>query len=140
VEAAEATLVAFVGKPLTWGKWDCARLVAFDLKRLGHKPRLSRGGYYKSPIGARRALKRAGFETLEAALDDLALPRIGFASALPGDVVALESGEDWPGLAIALGNGRILAFSAAHGVCGVGQPTQDDIRGVWRADPCRTSS
>lgn len=138
VAAAQAAVKAFLGKPLDWGKTDCVRMVACDLKHLGHKPRLSRGGYYKTPLGARKALKRAGFASLEAALDDLGLPRIGYAAALPGDICALSSGEDWPGLAVALGNGRILAFSAAHGVCAVGQPRPDEILTVWKAGPCPT--
>jgi hypothetical protein len=135
-DAAQATLNAFIGQPLVWGRFDCVRLAAFNLRQLGYKPRLVRGGAYRTPLGARQALKRAGFKSLEAALDDLGLPRVGHARILPGDVVALASGEDWPSLSVYLGNGRVLAFSAHHQMVAVAQPGPSDILDCWSARPC----
>lgn len=135
-DAAQATLDAYRDRPLAWGRTDCARLVAFNLRQLGYKPGLQRGGSYTTSAGAVRALKRAGFDSLEAALDDLGLARIGHASLLVADIVKLRS-EDavLAALGVALGNGRVLAFSAVHGVCGVAQPLHGDILDAWRAPP-----
>ncbi len=136
VAAAQATLDAFIDQPFSWGAGDCVQLAAFNLAGLGYDAQLARGGTYDNMLGARRALKRAGFADLESALDGLGLPRIGFASALPGDVVGLNSGADWPALGVALGNGRVLAFNEQTGRAAIAGPNVEDIRCVWRAAPC----
>lgn len=135
VAAAQATLDAYVGQPLVWGRTDCVRMAAFNLRKLGYRPRLARGGSYSSALGARRALKRAGFDRLEDALQDLGLVEIGHASHLPADILALESGDDWPALGVALGNRRVLAFSVHDGCAGVAGVKHEDIRSAWRAHP-----
>lgn len=136
VAAAQSTLDRFLDKPFVWGKADCVRMIAHNLRALGYKPNLTRGGPYSSEPGARRALKNAGFARLEGALDGIGLPRLTPAAALPGDIVALTSGEDWPALGVALGNGRVLAFNAHTGLAGVCEPDAADVIAAWRADPC----
>lgn len=124
VEAAQATVDRFSGKPLVYGQDDCARMAAFCLRQLGVSAPLLKGGAYKTELGAARALKRAGYATLSDAVDALGLPRIAPASCLPGDLMALPSDDpDRIGLAVALGNGRVLAFwEGAGGLCTVVQP------------------
>lgn len=138
VAAAEAVLARFNGAPLVWGHTDCARLAAASLRALGHRVSLGRFGRYSSAAGALRALKRQGFDGLDAAIDAQLLPRIPPAAALPGDLVALPSDEPgWPALTVALGNGRVLGFREKDGalVCGVLQPNQWLC--AWRVEPCR---
>lgn len=135
-DAAQATLDHFRDKPFTWGKADCVRLVAFNLRKLGYRPSLAKGGAYSSEAGARRALKAAGFARLESTMDSIGLPRIGHASCLAGDIVAITSGEDWPALGVALGNGRVLAFNVHTGLAGVCAPDAADVVAAWKADPC----
>ena len=133
--AAQACLDRFAGQAFAWGRSDCARLAAFALRGLGHNPRLARFGTYSTAIGARRALKRAGFDTIEAALDGMGLPRIPPAAALPGDIIALPSADDeaWPALCVALGGGRVLGF---HGEVGLAVVMQPEVWGLaWRVDP-----
>lgn len=137
--AAQATMDAFLDQPFSWkrevGK-DCVRLAAFDLKQLGYKPRLSRGGSYSTALGARKALKRAGYANIEAALDDLGLARMPWAHHLPGDIVALPSDEDWPALGVVVARETVLAFSPHTGLCQLAKPPAEDIRILWSARPC----
>lgn len=134
VAAAQSAVDAYLDKPFAWGVRDCARLAAHVLQRLGRKPGLSRGGTYRNALGAKRALKRAGYDSLAAALDALKLPRIPYAFALPGDVVELRAREGEEALGIVLGNGRVLAFAGAvEGLCLVCEPPAAEILNVWSA-------
>lgn len=139
VRAAQAVLDAYRDKPFEWGKFDCVRLAALDLKLLGYKAGLARFGYYRSERSALKALRKQGFEDLTAAVDALGLPRIAPASALPGDLVGLPGPSGWIALAVVLSNGRMLAFAEQTGRCEIGEPTYapdwpDPI--AWRVAPC----
>ena len=72
VAAAEAVMARFNGAPLAWGETDCVRLAVASLRALGHRVSLAKGGRYGSALGARRALKRAGFDRLEPQRHDVA--------------------------------------------------------------------
>lgn len=111
VAAAQATRDRFYGRPFVWGETDCARLAAHVLRELGRPAPLSRFGRYSTALGAARALRRRGFADLGAVLDDMGLPRIPPAAALPGDIVGLE-GEASPltALTVALGGRRVIGF------------------------------
>lgn len=109
-------------------------MAAFTLRQLGQRTPLVKAGFYSSALGARRALKRLGFDTLEAALDDRC-PRIAPAMALPGDVLGFRTDEehaDWIALGVALGNGRALTF---HGEPSVGTvlALHEPAALAWRA-------
>lgn len=132
-DAAQAAVDRFDGRPFAWGKNDCVRLSAFVLRQLGHKPNLARAGSYSSLLGAKRALARTGFATLDAALDALGLPRIPPAAAVVGDIVGLPGLDDWTALTIAVGNGRVLGFMEGRG--GIMQPNAPLT--AWRVEPCR---
>lgn len=129
VAAVEATIKRFQGRPLTLGRDDCARMAIHCLKRLGVKVSVLKAGSYRNEIGAARALKAAGYDSLEAALDGLGLPRIAPAAALPGDILALPSEGSGVALCVAVGNGRALGFWM--GECQVGQPLA--FVAAWRA-------
>lgn len=118
VRAAESTIGRFDRQPLVWGSQDCLRMAAHCLRQLGHAPPLRDAGPYRSPLGARRALKRTGFASLDRWVDSWGLPRIPAAMALPADVLAYET-EDaaMPALALQLSNGRIFGFEPGAGVC-----------------------
>ena len=142
VAATQEILNAWRYRELVWGSDDCARMTAAMLTRLGWSPRLSRGGYYKSALGAAKALKRAGFADAAAWLDDVGLIRIPPAAALPGDIFGLCHAEQelGVGLAICIGNGRVLGFGDnGDGIrCHV-WPLNLTVEGAtyiaWRADP-----
>lgn len=109
--AAQATVDRFRGVPFAYGKNDCARLAAFALRQMGHKPALAKAGSYSSALGATRALKRLGHDDLASALDALGLLRIPPIAALPGDLIMLPADGPFGGaLAMAVGNGRVIGY------------------------------
>ena len=114
--AAESTVAKFKGQAFVWGKTDCVRLVAHTLRQLGYPPPLRDAGAYSSHLGAKRALKRTGFPTLQGWVDAWGLKRIAPAAALTGDIVALPSGDDaMPAMALVLSNGRFFGFMPETG-------------------------
>lgn len=108
--AAQATVDRFKGRVFSYGKDDCVRLAAFVLRKRGHRPQLGKAGSYSSLLGAKRALKRAGYETLAEALDAMGLPRIPPASVLPGDIVMVPADAFDGGFGVAVGNGRVIGW------------------------------
>jgi hypothetical protein len=110
VAAAQATLDHFEGKPFAWGSCDCSRIIAWHLRKLGHKPGVARFGNYRTALGARAALTRGGFASLADVIDAIGLPRIAPAAALVGDIVQGESGDPFGAMGIYLGNGAMLGF------------------------------
>jgi hypothetical protein len=124
VAAAQATLDRFKDRPFALGKDDCARMAVFHLKQFGHRPKLAPAGSYSSLLGARRALTRAGFATLADAVDALGLARIPPAAAVVGDLLMLPGIDEFGALAVALGNGRVVAWHEdAAGACVI-QPVE----------------
>lgn len=91
--AAEETFKKFEGKTLQLGKYDCARMVAYHLKKCGHKLSVLSAGYYSTEVGARLALKRLGV-TSPADLMDQNFKRIPFAMATIGDVACVRGEGD----------------------------------------------
>jgi hypothetical protein len=128
--AAQATFDRFHGRAFAWGQADCARMVAFHLRKLGLTPRLAPAGSYRTALSARRALTRAGHDSLAAALDALGLERIAPAAALVGDVLALPGEDALGALVVALGNGRVLGWHPDAAGAEVLQPLAFDA--AWR--------
>lgn len=133
VDAAQATLDRFKDKPFAFGMNDCVRLVAFHLRKMGYSPSLAKAGTYKTAISARAALKRAGYDSLGAALDALGLPRIPPAAALVGDIVSLDAGDVFGALAVSVGNGRICGYHEDAEGAVVVQPVS--VVSAWRVLP-----
>jgi hypothetical protein len=128
--AAQATLDKFKGKPFHFGSMDCAQLVAFHLRKMGHKPKLAKAGRYSSALGAKKALKRLGYETLAEAMDGNGFERIPPAAAIVGDVIEMPGLEGPGALAVALGNGRAVAYHEDAIGAVVVQPSQ--MLAAWR--------
>lgn len=117
--AAQACVDAYAGKPLDWGKSECLKLFRFALHQQGVK--CGKAPTYTTEMGAVRAMKKAGFDTLAEAVDAQGLVRIAPAAALPGDIIALPAeGAFGCALTVFVGNGRVLAYY--DGRCQVIQP------------------
>jgi hypothetical protein len=115
-DAAQASIDKFFGRSFEWGKRDCANLANHTLMNLGHRDYLANAKSYKTPLAARRAMKKAGVSDLGLFLDSIPLARIPAASMLPADIIGLpgswHGGEDADCLAlgICIGPSRFLAF------------------------------
>ena len=139
VEIAQEALDTFAGKPFAWGTMDCARLAALVLRRAGYKPNLAQFGDYRSDRAALRALKTRKMKSVLDWIDSVkGLRRIAPASALPGDLIAFPGMGGWDGLAVALGNGRVLAFSgeAEDHAAVVIAAKLDLATAAWSVAPC----
>lgn len=110
-KATAETKAKFAGRDFNWGSVDCAKMVAFHLRRLGHKVPLSKAGNYKTALGAKAALKRLGYANMTEAMDGEGFQRRPSpAFAIIGDVVSLQSDDPIGALGIVLGNGYMLVF------------------------------
>lgn len=130
VAAAQATVDRFKGRPFRFGTNDCARMVAFHLKQVGLPVRLAKAGSYRSPLGASRALRRLGYDSLAAALDAQGLGRIAPASAVVGDIIELPGEPPFGALSVAVGNGRVLGYHQDTAGAEILQPTA--FVAAWR--------
>lgn len=116
VAATEATFARFNGKALKLGSVDCARMLAFQLRGLGHKASVLKGGRYTNEVGARRALMRLGVSSLSEIMDQR-FARIAPAAARVGDICCVPGvGDMGDAMQVVLHRGRVLGF--LDGVCG----------------------
>ena len=116
------------------GRNDCAHLAAamLDLAAIDHP--VPKATDYKTPQGARRALKRAGFNSVVEALDaTLGDPLETPLFAKPGDILALPGTNDagemefdpiMPVLAVMLTDGRAICFAGGTCVLGWASPAR----------------
>lgn len=132
--AAQKTLDTWSKRPMKLGTADCVRMAASHLRLLGYKVRLPNSGSYRTLNSATKALKAAGYKTLEAALDEQGLERIAPAQAIVGDILMLPGVDHLGGLTVALGNGRVVGWhEEVPGGAVVLQPVE--YVAAWRVDP-----
>lgn len=134
--ALNATMDQFGGKAFDLGSADCAKLVRFHLAKMGHRG-LPEPPDYSSPIGATKALKAVGFDSLEALFDSL-LPRIAPAFMLPGDIglVKAEKGAAaWRSGTVVISVGRkFLGWHPDNPILAIIHPTVTaPFVAAWRA-------
>ena len=118
-QAISLTQEYFLGKPFTWGKYDCIKLARFHAKNMGHK-KLRQIGKYENYSGAIRELKKTGFESIHDLISNYFF-QIVPAMSLPGDLALLESPSDCKMDAIVLcfGQNKFLGFHEEHEGCTV---------------------
>lgn len=111
-QAVRATLSHWQGKPFAYGAVDCVKVGAWHLRQMGHHLTLglAKAGTYRSAKGAKRALTRAGHDSVAAALLTAGLEQIPLAMALPGDLVLAEGSHGLESVGILIGNGAIAGF------------------------------
>ena len=130
MEAAQACIDRFSGKPYEPGKRDGVQMARHLLHHLGRRVGQGKLPTYTSEKRGIVALRRMGFSTLIEAMDSFNLPRIAPAAALAGDIVAMESLCPLGDLAIAVGNGRLLGYLDGHEGAVVYTPHQ--FLAAWR--------
>lgn len=132
-DAAQTTLDRFKDQPFEWGRFDCAKMVAFHLRKMGYQIGISKAGSYSTALGAKRALSRLGWPNLSYALDEvLHLERIAPAFLITGDILQIPGEGVLDTMAIALGNGRAISYHQDEVGAVVVQPVVADIVAAWR--------
>lgn len=104
-EALTATMERYRHRAFDWETGaTCVHMLRFHLKKMGHKvpavPKLS------GPVAAKRELKKRGWDSVEAMLDDLLEP-IAVAAMLPGDVSVVPGEGGIEAVYISLGSTAI---------------------------------
>lgn len=118
VEATQKTIDYWLGQDFEWGVADCGQMVGWHLETAGYSTPLKDARAYSTDIGAKRAMKALGADSMEDFIDRLGFERIAPASAIVGDVIGLPGGtedDQWTALGVHAGQDRILAFAAAQG-------------------------
>lgn len=128
--AVQATADVFQDHPFEWGKYDCAKMVLAHLRNLGIRIKVRKAGEYHSAAGARAALKRLGFDSLDA-IADAHFERIPAASAILGDLVLVDADSPIGALGIHLGNRSVMVYHEdAPGGPIAGR--LEEAKGAWR--------
>lgn len=137
VEAAQATQARFEGRAFDWSKAaTCLHMVRFHAAQMGHKvPIVPR---FRSALGAMKALKAEGVETLPELMDKY-FPRIPAAQMLTGDVAAFPGEEGALGGLMIYGQLRaVLGWHEGSDLCQYARLTDEGYRlceGAWRVWP-----
>jgi hypothetical protein len=127
VSATETVIARYRAKPFDWATTGtCIHLARMQMVAMGHKaPSVPA---FRSAIGAGKALKRAGFDSLERLLDSL-LPRIAPASMLVGDLALMEGEPPFDAIVIAAGH-KVFGFhEEVEGLAVIADPI---FKGAWR--------
>ncbi|HYI43723.1 MAG TPA: hypothetical protein VD768_08895 [Sphingomicrobium sp.] len=127
--ALRETQARFRGRRFDWRSDDCIRMARFHLIANGHRP--PRLPPYRSALGAKKALRAQGAESVIALLDGI-LPRIAPAEMLPGDVAALKGTEGLDALMICVG-AKLLGWHESADEPVIVIPHR--IEAAWRVDP-----
>jgi hypothetical protein len=133
VAATQATERRFRDRPFDWAKAaTCIHLVRFHAAQMGYKlPIVPR---FRTALGARRALKETGYNSLPALLDAhfMAVPA---AYLRVGDVLAIPGDGGFDALVIKGGIDKFLGWHEAGDGCTIIALSADDIRqavGAWQ--------
>lgn len=98
--------------PFEWGRHDCCLFAADAVQAItGVDHAADYRGAYKTARGAKRALRKRGFDHIEQPLDALFL-RVDCRLAGRGDLVVTEA----DGLAVGIHLGSALAFVSQDGL------------------------
>lgn len=133
VTATEKVVARFRNRPFDWtARRTCIHLARAQARALGHRPPAIPD--FRSPRGAKTALKALGYDTLEQLLDSL-FPRIAPLAAWVGDLVIMSGGDgEFDGIGIVAG-GKIIGYHEdylADGLVNVVPVGPDPYVGAWR--------
>jgi len=127
VAATEKVVARFRDRPFDWAsRSTCIHLARAQARAMGHRPPSIPD--FRSPIGARTALRSTGFDSLEALLDSL-FERIPPAAMLVGDLGLMEGEPPFDGIVIGAG-GKVIGYHQdAVGLAPIAHP---QIKAAWR--------
>ena len=132
VAATERTVAKYRTRAFDWhARATCIHMARFHLRQLGHRPPSVPD--FRSAVGARRALKKTGHDTVEALFDSLpGLVRLPAPSMMMvGDLATLEGDEDGlPSIVVSAG-GKVLGWHEDD-PSGLKPIDAHAIRAAWR--------
>lgn len=127
--ATARTLAKYRSLPFSWqDRVTCLHLARHHLRQMGHRPPPIPA--FRSPIGAKRALAKAGFPNMAALLDSL-LPRIAPAAAMVGDLGLLEGSDGFDSIVVNAG-GKWLGYHMDDAT-GLKPLMATSLIGAWRS-------
>lgn len=128
--ATTATEAKFRDKPFDWTKQaTCIHLMRFHASQMGHDLQIV--PRFRSPLGAKKALKAMGHDDLIGLMDSL-FPAIPPAFARTGDIVAAEGCDMFHGLMVRGGNTMFLGWHEAAVGCTIIDVDMRQLVGAWR--------
>ncbi len=132
VAATEKAIARFRGKPFDWrDRRTCIHLARAQARAMGHRPPAVPD--FRSPRGAKTALKATGYNTLEALLDSM-FPRIAPAAMWVGDLALMEGGDGFDAIVVSAG-GKMIGYHADHlaeGIVNLVGVGERPFIGAWR--------
>jgi len=133
VKATQATQKRFEGRAFDWAKQaTCIHLLRFHAAQMGHKlPIVPR---FRSALGAKKALRAEGVETL-AELMDKHFQRIPAAYLQTGDVLAVPGDGGFEALMIYGDLRAVLGWQEESALCQTARLTEEGFAlhtGAWR--------
>ena len=127
-EATQKVVLKFRDKPFDWRTTaTCIHLARAQAAALGHS--LPVVPHFRSALGARKALKAAGADSLPELLDRF-FPRIPAAAAIVGDLVTIQGEADFDSITVHSGGQKILGWH--RGVSGMVPIEASEFTGAWR--------
>ncbi|KPF74569.1 hypothetical protein IP68_12475 [Blastomonas sp. AAP25] len=131
--ATTATAERFIGKPFDWtGQGTCIHLARFHASQMGHDlPIVPR---FRSALGAMKALRETGAESLPELLDGMFL-RIPVAFMRVGDMMATPGDQGFHAIYIKADKSKFLGWHESVPDCTFVDIGDDGIRmaeGAWR--------
>lgn len=128
--ATKATEARFYDKPFNWaGAATCVHLIRYHAAQMGHAmPVVPK---FRSALSARRALKQAGFESMEAMMDSMFV-RIPAARMMTGDVMALPGDGGFSSLLIRGSVQQFLGWHEDAPGCTILTADMSAATGAWR--------
>jgi len=132
--ATDSVLARYRGKPFSWSGANCIRLARAQGVTMGHN--LPPVPLFRTPLGAKRALRAQGVDSVEALLDRYFVRLPAPAFAWVGDLCVLPEEPGAGGLAavcIADGQGNLLGWHEANpdGMSTI-KFAAGDVRAAWR--------
>lgn len=114
--AIALTRKRFEGKPHRFGVNDCVKIGAAHVRNMGHRKALglAKAGNYKNAVGAKAALRRAGFECVADALVSAGFDEIASAAALPGDLLIADGSHGLDAIGIVIAHDTLCGFHEEH--------------------------
>lgn len=129
-KATGTVIDRFRGKPFAWDtSGNCIHLARAQAKALKVKG-VPTVPTFRTPLGARKALRKKGFDTMEALMDSL-FPRIAPARMIVGDIGMVPGEAPFNALVVSVGGGKVVGWHEASDVLEVIKLSKADYVAAW---------